>query len=158
MLKKTILFSIICLSFLGQTTYAEENENIPINITSDRLISDNKSKLITFVGNVKATRDDMVINSDRIEIKRDDSGKGIDLIVARGNVKVNMNEKYATGEKAVYYEKEKKIVLTGNPRSWEGKNVIVGNEMIFFIDEDKVVVKQSKKKQVNVIFYPKEMK
>jgi hypothetical protein len=44
--------------------------------------------------------------------------------------------------------------MTGAPRLWEGKNVIVGEQMDFFIDEKKVVVKG----KVNLTVYPDDAK
>jgi len=58
----------------------------------------------------------------------------------------------------VYYDVTQRIILTGNPKAWEEKNEITGDEMIFLIEEDKFIVKggEEKGKQINLIFHPKE--
>jgi len=157
---RTIKVFLICLLFFSfSSSLQAEEKSSPIKITSDRLISDNKSQIITFIGNVKVVREDLEMTADAMDIlqeKSDDGKSGIDMIVARGNVKINKKGKYATAEKAIYYEALQKIILSGSPRSWEDKNEISGEEMTFFMNEDRLVVKQGKKKQVNVIFYPEK--
>jgi lipopolysaccharide export system protein LptA len=44
--------------------------------------------------------------------------------------------------------------MSGNPRLWEGKNVIVGEEMVFNLEEKKVLVKG----KVNLTVYPGDLK
>ncbi len=155
-LSKTVGLSLLLLSLFATVAVAEDET--PIKITSDRLISDNKSDIISFEGHVKAVKGDLTIKAKKIDILSNKESGGVKMIVARGDVHIYQHDKHATGEKAIYYEKQQKIILTGNPKSWEKENVITGNEMLFDIKRDKIVVKQSKKEQVRVIFYPKEKK
>ncbi len=153
-----LLFLFFLFSFSALFSLAEAGDEVPIKITSDRLISDNKSDIITFEGHVKAVKGDLTITAKKIDILSNKKSGGVKMIVARGDVHIYQHDKHATGEKAVYYEKQQKIILTGNPKSWEGENLITGNEMTFDIRRDKIIVKQSRKEQVRVIFYPKEKK
>ena len=131
-------------------------EKLPVNVTSDRMISDNKTNLITFTGNVKVVRGDATLLAEKIVVQRGAGGKGIDTITATENVRVVQGEKHATGDKGVYYDAEKTIVLSGNVKSWEKENLITGNEMTYFLDTEKVVVRQGEKSQVHVDFYPEK--
>ncbi|HEY5998586.1 MAG TPA: LptA/OstA family protein, partial [bacterium] len=63
-------------------------------------------------------------------------------------------ERYATGEQGIYDAERRTVTLTGAPRLWEGKNVIVGEQMVFHLEDKKVVVKG----KVNLVVYPDEAK
>ena len=136
----------------------DKDKNQPISVTSDRMVSSQKENKIFFYGNVVAVRGDLTIRSDELEVYNGKEGKGTEKITARGNVVIDSKERHATGEEAVYYDVTQRIILTGNPKAWEEKNEITGDEMIFLIEEDKFIVKggEDKGKQINLIFHPKE--
>jgi len=113
----------------------------PIDITSDRVETDTKDSLITFKGNVTARQRDMVIYADFVEAIISQDGKAIEKVTAGGNVKIQQGLRVANCEKAVYYNLEKKVVLTGEPRVWEGENMVSGEEIVVDMDRDRVEVK-----------------
>ncbi|MDP6279713.1 MAG: LptA/OstA family protein, partial [Nitrospinota bacterium] len=45
-------------------------DDVPIHVVSDRMVADNKNQWVHFIGNVTATRGDLVIHSDRLEVYR----------------------------------------------------------------------------------------
>lgn len=153
------VFFIICI-FFSSSSFAErllkkDDKNIPIEITSEKMVSSKKSNKITFIGDVVAIRGNLTILSDEMTVYNKKSGK-TEKIVAKGHVKIEREGKVALGDHAVYFEKEGKIVLTGNPRAWEKDNEIIGKEMIFLLNEDKFIVKGSKEKKMKLTFYPAE--
>lgn len=97
----------------------------------------------------------MTVYSDQLEIYNDEK-EGKDKIIARDNVRIEQDGKYAIGQKAIFYEEEQKVVLTGNPKVWENKNMIKGAEMIFFINKDDTIINSSEEKKVRATYYPKE--
>ena len=58
----------------------------PIEITSDRMRSENGGQKIIFSGNVAITKDDMVITSDIIEVYSTSDKKQTDEIVAMATI------------------------------------------------------------------------
>lgn len=153
---------IICIVFpsLGaaERFSKEKKDNLPIEITAERMISHQKSNKIIFIGNVVAKRGNLTIFSDKMTVYNSKKGKKLEKIVAQGNVKIEKGERFASGDRAVYIEKEEKIVLTGNPHAWEKDNEIVATEMIFLVNEDKFVVKGSKGKKIKLTLYPEQKK
>jgi lipopolysaccharide export system protein LptA len=113
----------------------------PIDITSDMVETDTKDSLITFKGNVTARQRDMVIYADFLEAIISRDGKAIEKVTAGGNVKIQQGLRVANCEKAVFYNLEKKVVLTGEPRVWEGENMVSGEEIVVDINRDRVEVK-----------------
>ena len=126
----------------------------PIEITSDRMRSENGGQKIIFSGNVAITKDDMIITSDIIEVYSTSDKKQTDEIVAMGNVEISRGNKKAKGDRAVYLQHLQKIILTGNPKAiaWEGDNIIEGREMIFLMKKDRFVVNE----RVHAKLYPKK--
>jgi lipopolysaccharide export system protein LptA len=173
--KTNVYFGIflICLAFVGPgSAFAQNkkekqnknNEEKRIEITSDRMRSENDGAKIIFSGNVVGTWDDLVIKSKVLEIynrpkksgknKKDGPGgnKKLDEVVAIGNVVITRGNKKAIGDRAIYFEKLQKIILTGTPKAtaWEEDNVIEGREMIFYLEKDRFVVNE----RVHVTIFP----
>ncbi|MDI7261807.1 MAG: outer membrane protein assembly factor BamD, partial [Thermodesulfobacteriota bacterium] len=78
----------------------------PIDITSDRVETYSKENLIIFKGNVMARQKDMVIYSDSLEAMVFEDGKGIEKVVAGGNVKIQQGLRVASCQKAVFYNRD----------------------------------------------------
>lgn len=126
----------------------------PIEISSDRMRSDDSGQKIVFSGNVEGKWGELIIISDILEVYNPDSDIKTDQIIAIGNVKITQGEKQAEGDRAVYLDKAQKIILTGNPKAiaWEGKNTVEGKEMIFLLDSDLFVVNE----RVRMKIFPKK--
>ena len=128
----------------------------PIEITSDRMRSENGGVKIVFSGNVVSYKGDLKITSDIMEIYNTEDTKETDEIVAIGNVVITRGTKRAIGDRAVYLDKLQKIILTGTPyaTAWEEGNMVEGREMIFLLEKDRFVVNQ----RVRMKIYPKDEK
>ena len=136
-----------------------------IEINSDRMRSIDSGKKIIFSGNVVGVWGDLEIRSDIFELytnkgksKKKKKAKGdlaggqsLKEIIAIGSVRIKRGNKKARGDKAIYRVDQKKIILTGSPKAtaWEDNNQIEGKEMIFLLDEDRIVVNG----RVEVKFY-----
>jgi lipopolysaccharide export system protein LptA len=113
----------------------------PIDITSDKVEAYWKENLIIFKGNVIARQKDIVIYADSVEAVIIEDGKGIEKVIAGGNVKIQQGLRVANCQKAIFYNVEQKVVMTGEPKVLEGGNIVSGDEIIFDIEKDRVEVK-----------------
>jgi len=113
----------------------------PIDITSDKVEAIWKENLIIFRGNVIARQKDIVIYADSLEAVIIEDGKGIERVIAGGNVKIQQGLRVAHCQKAVFHNLDQKVVLTGDPKVSEGENIVSGDEIIFDIDKNRVEVK-----------------
>ena len=95
----------------------QKNTASTIEITSDRMRSENGGQKIIFSGNVSVTSDITVITSDIVEVYNNSDKKEAEEIVAIGNVKITRGNKKARGDRAVYLKTLQKIILTGNPKA-----------------------------------------
>jgi lipopolysaccharide export system protein LptA len=149
---------LLMVSSSGAQTPAKKtaDDNEPIEITSDRMRSENGGVKIIFSGNVESYRGDLKITSDIMEVYNSEDKKETDEIVAIGNVVITRGLKKATGDKAIYLDKLQKIILTGTPKAtaWEEDSMIEGREMIFLLEKDRFVVNE----RVRMKLYPKDEK
>jgi outer membrane protein assembly factor BamD len=113
----------------------------PIDITSDRVETYSKENLIIFKGNVVARQKDMVIYADSLEAVILEGGKEIEKVIAGGNVKIQQGLRVADCQRAVFYNIDQKVVLTGDPRVIEGGNTVTGDEIVFDITQNRIEVK-----------------
>ncbi|MCJ7663872.1 MAG: hypothetical protein MUO24_06490 [Desulfobacterales bacterium] len=98
----------------------------PINITSQLLEAEYEKKLITYIGDVVAQQEDFTLYADRLMLFLNEEGKGIEKIVARGNVRMVQTNKTITCQEATYYYEEGRLVLGGEERV---KVTIIPNEV-----------------------------
>jgi lipopolysaccharide transport protein LptA len=148
-----LFFALLTPSLL----FSEEKGNKdPIEITSDRMRSEDGGLKIIFSGNVVGYWGELKITSDILEIYNSPNKKETEEIVAIGNVFIIRGKKRAKGDKAIYLDKLQKIILTGTPKAtaWEDGNIIEGREMIFLLDKDRFIANN----RVRMKIFPKEDK
>lgn len=68
------------------------------------------------------------------------SDRKVCLIEASGNVTIEKDDGRAICRKAVFYQEEEKIVLTGDPVVWQRGTRITGQKITMFLAEDRSVV------------------
>jgi lipopolysaccharide export system protein LptA len=68
------------------------------------------------------------------------SNRSVNRIEATGHVKIEKENGNATCEKAVYFNDEEKIVLTGDPVAWEKGTRVSGKQITMYLAEDRSVV------------------
>lgn len=116
----------------------------PIVIKSDRLIADNRSNTALFEGSVVANTPDITMYSDKMLVYYERKTGNIKKIESEGNVRVIKDDRVIVSQKAVYYADGEKVVFTGNPRAAEGENVVTGEVMTYFINDDRYLVEDGK--------------
>ncbi|GAQ95333.1 lipopolysaccharide export system protein LptA [Thermodesulfovibrio aggregans] len=144
--------SIIFLTFfllLINSVFAEEKKEMaePIVITSKTLINDSKTKTATFEGNVVAKRGEVTLYANKMIVYYEDEQKGgnIKMIEAIGDVRLVKADRVITSHKATYLpEPEERVIFTGEPRATEGKNLVTGEKITYFVKDDRSLVEKSK--------------
>lgn len=148
----------------------------PVRISSEAAEYFNKEGLVVFTGNVVAVQGESTISAERMDVSFEkpaaaagtpaagigapSTAQRITTIVAQKKVSFRQvdaetgKERFATGDKGVYDVEQRLVTMSGNARLWEGKNVIVGEEMVFSLADKKVVVKG----KVNLTVYPDDLK
>ena len=165
------LFALLFSSPVGSEALQKEVQKAsskPFVIKSKSLEVDDKLKVVTFTGDVNATKDDFVIHCQKMLVSyqnlptQKNTGAGgarIDKIVATGRVRiVRAQGAVATAEKAVYYQQDERVVLTGKPVVKRGNDLVEGDRVTIFLKENRSIVESSSDKRVRAIIFPKNEK
>ncbi|MFZ5450600.1 MAG: LptA/OstA family protein [Thermodesulfobacteriota bacterium] len=174
---------VLCLLLLGAglaptaagaQSQKKPPKDIPLHISAARLEADQKERVITFSGQVKADYGDNILYAERLRVyyeppdagakpkdpeKKETSplgdlgGEKINRIVASGGVRFVQADRVATGKEATYYRAKEEVVLTGNPQVWRGENTLKGERIVFNLRTNRVTVESSPKKRVEAHLY-----
>jgi lipopolysaccharide export system protein LptA len=129
----------------------------PVHITSDRLVADDISREVKFLGHVVARQGDMVIYANEMDLFYLKGSRDIDRIEATGDVRIVQGTRVATSQKGIYYRNEGRIVLTGSPSLHQGQDVVSGDRITFFLNDQRSIVESSKGgARVNATFLPEQ--
>ncbi len=174
--KRILLYIIPILSVMFSSSVlagerqkkAEKGESSEIVIKSDSLEIDNKLKIVVFIGNVDARRDNFIIKCQKIRLyylnppTEMDSGKAdvkIDKIIATGNVRITRtNGGIAMAEQAIYYQNDEKVVLTGKPIVKQGNDFGEGAKITLLLKENRSIVEGSEDSRVRAVLSPRNEK
>ena len=149
-----------------QHRLAPEKE-IKLHVTSDSMLVEKESLLITFSGNVVATQEDSLIKSDKLSVllftdkekqaNQSNLRHDIKSLTASGNVKFSSGNRTASADQAVYTSADQKIILTGDsPRVMTGESYVTGKKITLFQDSGRVIVEGGKEQRVEALFNSKE--
>ena len=144
---------------------AKQPPDEPIQITADRLISNNEEQYADFIGNVKVVQADWVITSDNLRIyykgnllntekKSNSTEQSLRKIIATGHVEIRSEQYSADADKAEYDTAAETIILYGDDaKIFKDKNSITGPKITLYQKEGRVQVDGSKDKRIKAVFY-----
>jgi lipopolysaccharide export system protein LptA len=138
----------------------------PLNIASDRMEVNQQDRTILFEGHVVIQQEDLTITGRRMVVYAAAAGKGkesessmmeqIDRIEIEGDVRISQREKVATSEKSVYYHREQKILLIGNPMVSQGEDKVQGRLITLYLADGRSVVEGGESSPVQAVLHPRK--
>lgn len=157
-------------SALGETKQKPRIEkDQPIQIVSDRMDAYNEKKMVVFSGNAVATQGARIIRAERLTLYyREDQktagrstagveGTGnLEKVEAKGRVTITEGDRIVTGEEAVFEQDAQKITMTGGAVLREGANIIRGDRIVVFLNENRGLVESVENRRVTATIYPGE--
>lgn len=120
-------------------------------ITSDRLTFDAKQRVALFEFNVLVTDPKMQLAADKLTVSFDEKGQA-KTIKAEGRVTITQLDRSAQSELATYDVPTGKIVLTGKPRITRGRDVLEGDVITYWRNEDRMICQPG----ARLLIYPEE--
>ena len=123
-----------------------------MTITSERLELDYKEFVVAFDENVHVTDPQFVMTADRVLVFLENTNQ-IKRIIALGNVVISQTDRHATCDKAVYEKGTEQVTLTGSPVLTRGNDRVTGSEIVVYMNDQRVVVKNGR-----MIISPETMK
>jgi lipopolysaccharide export system protein LptA len=131
-----------------------------LHVQSDKLVSLRESNYIHFIGNVRVSVDTTRIRSGELKVyynrrgadNQAVSGESIEKIVAQEDVRIDMENRTATCQKAVYRPRDQILVLTGGlVRIKSEGNLISGSRIRFNRQTGEIIVDGDPEQRVNAI-------
>ncbi len=117
----------------------KSNDKDPVEINADYMQVEFGIKKLHFTGHVKAKQGDRIIYADRMDVDYTDDGK-ITYLEAIGNVKVVMDDAFATTGKLTMDNRTRVIELLDEPRVVQGKQIIVGRKITYYMEKESLLV------------------
>jgi len=138
----------------GDFSFTSRRE--PIEITSERLDFDYRNRRTLFRGGVQVKQGDIVMKSDTLVVKYQevDDQQKLSEVAAEGHVTITQGARRATGDRAVFEQSTRTLVLTGNARLEEGSNQLNGDTIIVYPDESRMEVK-GQNSRVKLVIFPR---
>ena len=122
--------SIIILFSLLHLKLFPEAKN-PIEILADSMEWNKQLGQAIATGNAKAIQGQTTIKANKIiAVLNEDNTKQITELQASGNVIFVKDKQIATGNKAIYYLNQEKVIITGNVELKRDSNIIKGEKLI----------------------------
>jgi lipopolysaccharide export system protein LptA len=136
-----------------------------ILITARQLVTNTATRLAEFKGEVRVRQGETVIDADSLKIhytggpqdptSAGTEGESIEKIIAKGRVKIQMDNRIAFADHAVYTTADSILVLTGpNSRLTSGSNSITGSKITFYRADGRVIVEGSQDQRVEAVLFP----
>lgn len=143
----------------------ELSKSTPIQIEADRMESRRQRNTVLFSGNVVAKQADLTIHADQMTVDYKPSSESeaagdvtrkIKKLFAKGNVKIIKEGWISTGDTMEYNTEEGKVLVRGNARVWQDRNMVSGESIILYLDEGRSVVERGagKGERVKAYIYP----
>jgi lipopolysaccharide export system protein LptA len=135
----------------------------PIEITADRLVTNNTEKWADFLGTVKAVQGKFTMTADALRVyytgdpmntpKDQPMRSSVEKFVAKGRVRIVTDQYTTDSHQAEYVQATDILTLTGpNSRVVSGGNTITGPKIVLERAEGKAVVEGAGSERVKAVF------
>ncbi|MFV0436721.1 MAG: lipopolysaccharide transport periplasmic protein LptA [Desulfopila sp.] len=136
-------------------------EDPPITVEADHMTSIEKESSVIFTGEVDARQGNVRIRTDKMIVyytekgttdqktaqqateqppQQTDAKQKVEKMVCNGNVQVTQDDWLGTSKDMVYMAKTRQFVLIGDAKAWQGKNMVSGDKIIYYLDEKRTEV------------------
>ncbi len=137
-------------------TKPELDRNQPVEITAQQLEVLQQQRQSIFIGDVIARQGEMTLYAEKLIVFLQPDQDQVERLEALGGVRVIQLDRIATAEKAVFYQLEEKLVLSGNAEVTQGKNNISGDEITLYLKENRSLVESSENGRVRAVIIPEQ--
>lgn len=150
-------FSLVLIPFLVAPAAAQliaaGDSKEPIDITGDTAeFQDNEA---VWTGNVRVVQGETILTTERLEAALTDEGD-FKTITAIGSVRYSNGKEAITGERAVFDDAARTIVITENVIVTQGKQIMSAGKITYWIDTGKVLFTPEAGKRIRGLFFTGE--
>ncbi len=147
---RTVLFLVLLLCAPGLPAGAQDADEGSVTvITSEKLTFDQDENHAVFEENVVVDDARMRLTTDLLTVFFTEDGDA-ERVEARGAVHIEQGEKQAWAGEADYDIESGEIELRDNPRVRQGRDMLSGETIRFFRDENKMICEP----RARLVLYP----
>ncbi len=151
---KKFLILIVFTGVILFTGYAKTQKVEPLVIEAQEFVFTGEKNVAIYKGNVKVRKGDFKLTAQEIKVFLDKDGQ-IKKLIAKGNVKFKMSEKISGKAQNVSIDNQsQKVILKGDAELNHKNTILTGEQIIFYIKENRVLVYGGKGKKVRTIIIP----
>jgi len=155
-----LVFIYFLASFIATPFCYAEQEELPIEITAESLIIEEKTGSSVYLGNVIITQGKLKIKGDKVTVKHPNQQVSQAIVLGKPASFINFIEKDKTWVKGqantiTYQATNKNILFDGKAKITQaGKNSISGSSILYNSKKETITAKGNKQKQqrIKVIF------
>lgn len=161
-----LLLPVAAISQDSDDPVAPEKDLQPLHITADSLVAFQNNQHVVFSGHVIAVYQSTTITSDKLQVFYNDQAKkdqldsnSVKKIIATGNVHIELEDKSAQCDQAVYNPSSDSLILSGEKTRLQSQNnYITGNTITIYQKTGQIIVDGSADNRVNAVFQPENNK
>jgi lipopolysaccharide export system protein LptA len=153
-----ILACLMLINSVCTAAPAKPRSELPIELKADQLFSDNNNRTATFTGKVSARQGDITIFADKLVVRYAPETKDVDRVEAVSNVSIIQGNRRAVAQQAVYDTAKGTILLTGNPKVYQGDDTLAAKEITYYVDDQRSTATGGPGERVSVEIHPKGKK
>lgn len=158
--------SALILALVIPSLSAWAENSTPIHIEADRMVSQEQDNSVVFIGNVDARQGGVTIRSDEMTVyytqsdnkKKKQSSSQVKKLICKNNVEIVQDDWVGTGNRMDYFAAERKVILSGDAKAWQGQNMVAGKTITYYLDEKRSIVEQDESKKgsgrVKAVIHP----
>ncbi len=125
-----------------------------IELCADRFDYNEKTMQGSYSGGVVLRKGDSVFSADTIKMSGDPASGQIGTLEAEGNVRVQDGTKVLRAEKVLYYDDEQKVVLFGMPKMFElGRIITRGKVVTLYLGKREYEIEGEEKNKIKTTFF-----
>ena len=133
----------------------------PIVVEADKLEFDYDNNQLVYRGSVEVVQGEFELRSQTLIVsfeRADDPGEAaLREVIAEGDVIITQGERVASGRVAIFDQKNRQVILLGDPVLRDGPSEVQGDRLTVFLDEGKGVVEAKPSKRVSAVLYPGQL-
>ena len=131
------------------------SNNLPIEVTAQRLEALRDQRQAVFTGNVVARQGDMTLYCQKLVLYSTETDQKVERLEAFGEVRIVEKDRTGMAERAVYNREEGVLELIGRAELHQGQNKVSGDEITLYLNENRSVVKSQDQGRIKAILIPR---
>ncbi len=134
------LLALVLALLVAFAAPAAAQQKDPVNITADKFVVDDVTRVATFTGQVVVKRKTLTVWAPKVVVEYGEDGpSSIKSFVASGGVRIKTDEQDATGDYAIYDPKAETLRITGNVMVVSEASTVGGPDLVIDLNADTSV-------------------